>query len=181
MKQWQKIVCMIGLLLIEAIIMLYAVPKANGDEINMLIWIVVDLALALLISWAILIKVNRGDRKSVVRQFLICIATYLQIGYISAFYEWGAVWVALPILQIAFGYAIFKQSTNDSSLLVCTSNLLFSTIWANQMSGFLWFNNVSNDLKTVGVTTFYAKVGAFFVLMISAIVIAKFITKNSSR
>ena len=35
MKQWKQTSVMIGLLLIEAIIMLYAVPKANEEEINM--------------------------------------------------------------------------------------------------------------------------------------------------
>ena len=64
----------------------YAVPKANEDEISMRIRVFIDLALALLISLAILIKGNRGKRKSVVRLFVICVIPYLQIGYTSAFY-----------------------------------------------------------------------------------------------
>lgn len=88
METWKKIVFIIvGLLLMEAMIMLYAVPKANEDEISMRIRVFIDLALALLISLAILIKGNRGKRKSVVRLFVICVITYLQIGYTSAFYE----------------------------------------------------------------------------------------------
>ena len=47
---------LIGLLFIEAIIMFWSVHKANEDEINMRIWIVVDLALALLISLAMRMK-----------------------------------------------------------------------------------------------------------------------------
>ncbi|WP_289705520.1 hypothetical protein [Bacteroides acidifaciens] len=43
MKQWKQTSVMIGLLLIEAIIMLYAVPKANEDEINMQMWLVIGL------------------------------------------------------------------------------------------------------------------------------------------
>ena len=74
---------MIGLLLIEAIIMLYAVPKANEDEINMQMWLVIGLFFFLLISLAILIKENRGKRKSIAQLFLICAATYLQIVYCS--------------------------------------------------------------------------------------------------
>ncbi len=141
MEKWKKIVFIIvGLLLLEAMIMLYAVPKANEDEISMRIRVFIDLALALLISLAILIKGNRGKRKSVVRLFVICVIPYLQIGYTSAFYEWNAVCLTLPIFQIVFGYAIFKLSHNITSLLVCCSNLLFSTICANQMRGFLWFN-----------------------------------------
>ena len=35
MKRWQNNLYMVGLLLIEAIIMLNAVPKANADEISM--------------------------------------------------------------------------------------------------------------------------------------------------
>lgn len=50
MKMLHKIAVLVVLLLMEAIIMLYLVPKANEDEINMRIWVVVDLALALLIS-----------------------------------------------------------------------------------------------------------------------------------
>ena len=164
---------MVGLLLIEAIIMLYIVPKANEDEINMRIWVVVDLALALLISLAVLIKENRGERKSVVRMFLTCVIPYLQVGYTSAFYEWSVVCLTLPIFQIVFGYAIFKQSHNITSLLVCCSNLLFSTIWANQMCGFLWFNNKSSDLETMAVASLYAVTGALFVLVISSIIIVK--------
>lgn len=178
MNKWQKIVLMIGLLLMEAIIMLYLVPKANEDEINMRIWIVVDLALALLISLAILIKENRGERKSVVRLFLICVIPYLQVGYTSAFYEWFAVCFTLPIFQTIFGYAILKLSSNITSLLVCCSNLLFSTIWANQMFGFLWFNNRSSDLETMAVASLYAVTGALFILVISSIIIAKFIPKK---
>lgn len=181
MKEWQKITFMVGLLLTEAIIMLYAVPKTNEDEINMRIWVVVDFALAMLISLAILIKENRDDRKSVIRLFLICVATYLQIGYTYAFYEWSAVCLTLPILQIVFGYAIFKQFHNLASLLVCCSNLMFSTIWANQMWGFLWFNNISNDFETIAVTSLYAVAGALFVLVISLIMIMNFNQKTPCK
>lgn len=160
MKTRKEIVVVVLLLLIEAIIMLYIVPKANEDEINMRFWVAVELALYMLISLAILIKENRGERKSVVRLFLICVATYLQIGYTSAFCEWSAVCFTLPILQIGFGYAIFKLSSNITSLLVCCSNLLFSTIWANQMFGFLWFNNRSSDLETMAIASSYALTGA---------------------
>ena len=85
MKQWKQTSVMIGLLLIEAIIMLYAVPKANEDEINMQMWLVIGLFFFLLISLAILIKENRGKRKSIAQLFLICAATYLQIVYCSIF------------------------------------------------------------------------------------------------
>lgn len=61
---------MVGLLLLEAIIMLYTIPKANADEVNMRVWLVIDLSLALLISLAILIKENRGKRKSIIQLFL---------------------------------------------------------------------------------------------------------------
>ncbi|MBO5296515.1 MAG: hypothetical protein J6B03_02850 [Candidatus Homeothermus sp.] len=177
MNKWQKIVFMAGLLLIEAIIMLYIVPKTNEDEINMQVRVVVDLALAMLISLALLIRENRGERKSVVRLFLICVATYIQIGYTSAFYEWSGVCLTLPIFQIVFGYAIFKLSHNITSLLVCCSNLLFSTIWANQTWGFLWFKNISNDLETVAIASLYAISGALIVLAISSIMIMKFSPK----
>ena len=85
MKQWK----LISLFLIEAIIMLYAVPKANEDEISMQDRLLFDLSLALLISLAILIRENRGERKSIAKLLLVCVATYLQIVYSSAFYEWG--------------------------------------------------------------------------------------------
>lgn len=173
MKPKKEIVVVVLLLLMEAIIMFYIVPKANEDEINMRFWLVVDLTLALMISLTILIRENRGERKSVVRLFLICVATYLQLGYTSALYEWSAVCFTLPILQIAFGYAIFKLSANIASLLVCCSNLLFSTIWANQMFGFLWFNNKSGDIETMAVASLYAAMGALFVVVISSIIIMK--------
>lgn len=153
--------------------MLYIVPKANEDEINIRIWLVIDLSLAMLISLAILIRENRGEHKSIVRLFLICVATYLQIGYTSAFYEWFAVCFTLPIFQIILGYAIFKLSHDMASLLVCCSNLLFSTIWANQMFGFLWFNNKSCDLETMAVASLYAATGALFVLVIASIIRVK--------
>lgn len=157
--------------------MLYAVPKANADEIDIQIWLVFDLSLALLISLAILIKENRSNRKSIVQLFLICVATYIQEVYSSEFYKWSAVCLTLPIFQIIFGYAIFKQSPNITSLLVCSSNLLFSTIWANQMFGFKWFNNISCDITTVAVASLYAIAGAWLVLVISSIMIMKFTPK----
>ena len=129
MKMLHKIAVLVVLLLMEAIIMLYLVPKANEDEINMRIRVVGDFVLA------------------------------------------------LPIFQIVFGYAIFKQSHNITSLLVCCSNLLFATIWANQMWGFLWFKNISNDLETVAIASLYAISGALIVLAISSIMIMKFSPK----
>ena len=67
MKQWK----LISLFLIEAIIMLYAVPKANEDEISMQDRLLFDLSLALLISLAILIRENRGERKSIAKLLLV--------------------------------------------------------------------------------------------------------------
>ena len=59
---------MIGLLLIEAIIMLYAVPKANEDEINM--QMVGNWAVFLTDKFGYFNKENRGKRKSIVQLFL---------------------------------------------------------------------------------------------------------------
>ena len=175
MKQWK----LISLFLIEAIIMLYAVPKANEDEISMQDRLLFDLSLALLISLAILIRENRGERKSIAKLLLVCVATYLQIVYSSAFYEWGGgICLILPILQIIFGYTIFKLSHNVVSLIVGCSNLLFSTIWANQMFGILWFHNRSSDLETMAVASLYAGVGALLVVVISSIMIMKFNPKD---
>lgn len=50
---------------------------------------------------------------------------------------------------------------------------MFSTIWANQMVGFLWFHHKSNDLETVGVASACALVGAVIVFTISTIMIMK--------
>ncbi|WP_278717512.1 hypothetical protein [Bacteroides caecimuris] len=61
MRQWQQIIGVVGLLLIEVMIMLYAVPKANANEIDTRVWLVIELSLALLISLAILIKENWDD------------------------------------------------------------------------------------------------------------------------
>ena len=177
MKQWKQTSVMIGLLLIEAIIMLYAVPKANEDEINMQMWLVIGLFFFLLISLAILIKENRGKRKSISQLFLICAATYLQIVYCSIFYNWSIVCLTLPILQVIFVYAIFKLSHDIESLMICCSNLLFSTIWANQMCGFLWYNNRSNDPETVAIASLYAVAGTLLVLVFSSIMIVKFNSK----
>ena len=55
MRQWQQIIGVVGLLLIEVMIMLYSVPKAHANEIDTRVWLVIDLSLALLISLAILI------------------------------------------------------------------------------------------------------------------------------
>lgn len=138
-----------------------------------------DLSLALLISLAILIRENRGERKSIAKLLLVCVATYLQIVYSSAFYEWGGgICLILPILQIIFGYTIFKLSHNVVSLFVGCSNLLFSTIWANQMFGILWFHNRSSDLETMAVASLYAGVGALLVVVISSIMIMKFNPKD---
>ena len=61
MRQWQQIIGVVGLLLIEVMIMLYAVPKANANEIDTRVWLGIELSLALLISLAILIKENWDD------------------------------------------------------------------------------------------------------------------------
>ena len=41
---------LIGLLFIEAIIMFWSVPKANADDIDVQLWLITDISLALIIS-----------------------------------------------------------------------------------------------------------------------------------
>lgn len=60
---------LIGLLFIEAIIMFWSVPKANADDIDMQLWLIIDISLALIISLAVLIKNNQGNRKSIIPIF----------------------------------------------------------------------------------------------------------------
>lgn len=47
---------LIGLLFIEAIIMFWTVPKANADDIDVQLWLIIDISLALIISLAVIIK-----------------------------------------------------------------------------------------------------------------------------
>lgn len=170
---------LIGLLLIEAMIMFWAVPKANADEIEMSISLTIGLSLALMISLAVLIKLNQGNRKTVIPVFIVCVATYLQVLYCSVFYEWGAyVCMALPIFQLILGYAIFRYSNDIVSLFIGYSNLMFSTVWANQYQGFLWFHNKSCDFETMAVASICAFVGEVIVFTVSAIIIMKFNRKN---
>ena len=179
MKRWQNNLYMVGLLLIEAIIMLYVVPKANADEISMKISLVIALFLAILVSLALLIKGNQGNYKAIIPIFIVCGATYIQILYCAAFYSWGAyVCMALPIFQLILGYAIFRYSNDIVSLFIGCSNLMFSTIWANQYQGFLWFHNKSGDLETMAVASFCAVIGALIVFTVSNIMIMKFIPKT---
>lgn len=166
---------LIGLLFIEAIIMFWSVPKANADDIDMQLWLIIDISLALIISLAVLIKNNQGNRKSIIPIFIVCVATYLQILYCSVFYDWGIlVSLTLPIFQIMFGYAIFRYSNDIVSLFIGCSNLMFSAIWANQYQGFLWFHNKSNDLETIAVTSVCAIIGVWIVLAISSLMIFRF-------
>ena len=170
---------LIGLLLIEAMIMFWIVPKANADEIEMPITLVIGTLLVLMISLAVLIKWNQDNRKAVIPIFVICVTTYLQILYCSVFYKWGAsVCMTLPIFQLILGYAIFRYSNDIVSLFIGCSNLMFSAIWSNQYQGFLWFNNKSSDLETIAVACLCAVIGAVIVFTVSAIMIMKFIPKT---
>ncbi|WP_279161550.1 hypothetical protein [Muribaculum intestinale] len=179
MKRWQNNLYMVGLLLIEAIIMLYAVPKANADEISMKISLGIALFLAILVSLALLVKGNQGNYKAIIPIFIVCVATYIQILYCAAFYSWGAsVCMTLPIFQLILGYAIFRYSNDIVSLFIGCSNLMFSTIWANQYQGFLWFHNKSGDLETMAVASLCAVIGALIVFTVSTIMIMKFIPKT---
>lgn len=171
---------LIGLLLIEAMVMFWIVPKANTDEIEMPITLVIGISLALMISLAVLIKWNQGNRKTVIPLFIVCVVTYLQILYCSLFYEWGAyVCMTLPIFQLILGYAVFRYSNDIVSLFIGCSNLMFSAVWANQYQGFLWFHNKSCDLETMAVASLCAFGGAAIVFTISAIMIMKFKNKNA--
>lgn len=166
---------LIGLLLIEAIIMFWIVPKANADEFEMLIILVIGILLALMISLVVLIKWDQGNRHTVIPIIVVCVATYLQILYCSVFYDWGAyVCMTLPIFQLILGYAIFRYSNDIVSLFIGCSNLMFSAIWANQHQGFLWFHNKSSDLKTMTVASLGALGGAVIVFALSVIMIMKF-------
>lgn len=173
---------LIGLLFIEAIIMFWSVPKANADDIDMQLWLIIDISLALIISLAVLIKNNQGNRKYIIPIFIVCVATYLQILYCSVFYDWGIlVSLTLPIFQIMFGYAIFRYSNDIVSLFIGCSNLMFSAIWANQYQGFLWVHNKSSDLGTMAVASLGALGGAVIVFTLSAIMIMKFNSKTPQQ
>ncbi len=169
---------LIGLLLIEAMIMFGAVPDAYVDEFEMRIQLVICLLLALMISLAIIVIHDQNNRKAVVPIFIVCVATYLQIFYCSMFYKWSAVCLTLPIVQLILGYCIFALSKNITALFIGCSNLMLSTIWANQFWGFLWLNNKSNDLETYAVSSLYALIGALIVFTLSAIMIMKFNIKT---
>ena len=69
---------MVGLLLIEAIIMLNAVPKANADEISMKISLGIALFLAILVSLALLVKGK--STYSSLRIFKFCIVQHSIVG-----------------------------------------------------------------------------------------------------
>lgn len=173
---------LIGLLLIEAMIMFWVVPKANADEIEMPITLVIGISLALMISLAVLIKWNQGNRKAIIPIFVVCVTTYLQILYCSLLYEWGAyVCMILPIFQLILGYAVFRYSTDIGSLFIGCSNIMFSAIWANQYQGFLWFHNKSCDFETMAVASLAAVGGAVIVFTISAIMIMKFNPKTPQK
>lgn len=173
---------LIGLLLIEAMIMFWIVPKANADEIEMPITLVIGTLLALMISLAVLIKWNQDNRKAVIPIFVICVTTYLQILYCSVFYEWGAyVCMTLPIFQLVLGYAVFRYSTDIVSLFIGCSNLMFSVIWANQYQGFLWFHNKSCDFETMAMASLAAVGGVVVVFAMSAIMIMKFNPKTPQK
>lgn len=78
---------LIGLLFIEAIIMFWSVPKANADDIDVQLWLITDISLALIISLTVLKKNNQGNRKTIIPIIVVCVATYLQILYCSVFYD----------------------------------------------------------------------------------------------
>ena len=159
--------------------MFWVVPKANADEIEMPITLVIGISLALMISLAVLIKWNQGNRKAIIPIFVVCVTTYLQILYCSLLYEWGAyVCMILPIFQLILGYAVFRYSTDIGSLFIGCSNIMFSAIWANQYQGFLWFHNKSCDFETMAVASLAAVGGAVIVFTISAIMIMKFNPKT---
>jgi len=173
---------LIGLLFIEAIIMFWIVPKANADEFEMPIILVIGILLALMISLAVLIKWDQGNRHTVIPIIIVCVATYLQILYCSVLYAWGAyVCMTLPIFQLILGYAIFRYSNDIVSLFISCSNLMFSAIWANQYQGFLWFHNKSSDLETMAVASLGALVGSVIVFTLSAIMIMKFNSKTPQQ
>ena len=173
---------LIGLLFIEAIIMFWSVPKANADDIDVQLWLIIYISLALIISLAVLKKNNQGNSKSIIPIVIVCVATYLQILYCSVFYDWGIlVSLTLPIFQIMFGYAIFRYSNDIVSLFIGCSNLMFSAIWANQYQGFLWFHNKSSDLETMAVASLGALGGAVIVFTLSAIMIMKFNSKTPQQ
>lgn len=173
---------LIGLLFIEAIIMFWIVPKANADEFEMPIILVIGILLALMISLVVLIKWDQGNRHTVIPIIIVCVATYLQILYCSVFYAWGAyICWTLPIFQLILGYAIFRYSSDIVSLFIGCSNLMFSAIWANQYQGFLWFHNKSSDLETMAVASLGALVGSVIVFTLSAIMIMKFNSKTPQQ
>lgn len=173
---------LIGLLFIEAIIMFWIVPKANADEFEMPIILVIGILLALMISLVVLIKWDQGNRHTVIPIIIVCVATYLQILYCSVFYAWGAyVCWTLPIFQLILGYAIFRYSSDIVSLFIGCSNLMFSAIWANQYQGFLWFHNKSSNLETMAVASLGALVGSVIVFTLSAIMIMKFNSKTPQQ
>lgn len=119
---------LVGSLLLETIIMFWAILKANGDETEVQVRLMIGIPLALMISLAVLIKDNQAHRKAIIPIFSVCAATYLQIAYCSIFYKWSAVCLTLPIIQLMFCYLTFKLSNTITALFSGCSNLMFATI-----------------------------------------------------
>lgn len=113
--------------------------------------------------------------KAVAKTIFISLSTYLQILVGFFLYQYGLIYcLLLLVMQILLGLAIMKSALNYKSIVVISSNLLASTIWANRIYGFMYYSNISSDLETIGVSSLITAIGAVMASVITIFCISSY-------
>lgn len=169
-----RAICM-GIIILVAIVVFCVTPYSYWNADKMLSGALYCNLAIVMISILILYLFNRNDVKAVAKTIFISLSTYLQILVGFFLYQYGLIYcLLLLVMQILLGLAIMKSALNYKSIVVISSNLLASTIWAHRIYGFMYYSNISSDLETIGVSSLITAIGAVMASVISIFCISSY-------
>lgn len=169
-----RAICM-GIIILVAIVVFCVTPYSYWNADKMLYGALYCNLAVVMISILILYLFNRNDVKAVAKTIFISLSTYLQILVGFFLYQYGLIYCLLLLaMQILLGLAIMKSALNCKSIVVISSNLLASTIWAHRIYGFMYYSNISSDLETIGVSSLITAIGAVMASVISIFCISSY-------
>lgn len=158
----------IGVIILVAIAMFCVAPYSYWDAGRMIRSALFYNITVVIISIACLFYFNKGDGNAIAKTVFISFLAYIQLPAGFFLYRYGSsYYLPLLIMQVLFGVAIMKYAPNYKSMVIMSSDLIASTIWANRISGFMYYCNISSDLETIAVSGLIAAVGVVIVTAIS--------------
>lgn len=158
----------IALIVLSAVIMYCLTPYSYDNEEKMVFSAIVWNVSTAVVGTLCLIGINKGNMRAIAKTVLFSLMAYVQLLGGIVFYDHVTplLW-SFFLFQLLYGLATIPIAPNYRSLIVMLCSLIASTIWANCISGFMYFSRISSDWETIGVSSGITLLGVIITSVIS--------------